>query len=236
MALVGNGDSLKRAAAARAAGLVEDGMNVGLGSGSTARLFVSILGERVRNGLRMVGVPTSEQTRALAAQEGIRLSTLDETPELDISVDGADELDRKLNLIKGGGGCLLWEKIVAGASRRNVVIADGTKLVDVLGRFPLPIEVNKFGLEVTRQAIVRLFEKNGLNGKIDLRRNADGQVFVTDGGHVIFDATLNAISDPEALTCQLNQIPGVVENGLFVGFSSDAILSTETGLVEWSRD
>lgn len=229
------GDTLKQVAAARAVELVKDGMNVGLGSGSTSRMFVALLAEKVRNGLRIVGVPTSESTRQLAVAEGITVSTLDETPALDISVDGADELDRNLRLIKGGGGCLLWEKIVASASRRNVVIADGSKLVEVLGRFPLPIEVNRFGLETTRRAIIDTFTKCGLKGGLTLRRDASGQVFVTDGGHVIFDAALNVIGDPEMLTCQLNIIPGVVENGLFVGLSTDAILATETGLVEWSR-
>lgn len=229
------GDDLKRAAAARAVELVKDGMNVGLGSGSTSRMFVSLLGEKVRNGLKIVGVPTSETTRKLAVAEGISVSTLDETPSLDISIDGADEMDKGLRLIKGGGGCLLWEKIVATASRRNVVIADGSKLVETLGRFPLPIEVNPFGLESTRRAIIDTFTKCGLKGELTLRQKSDGQVFVTDGGHVIFDAALNAITDPETLTCRLNMIAGVVENGLFVGLATDAILATENGLVEWNR-
>ncbi|MEN3930469.1 ribose-5-phosphate isomerase RpiA [Microvirga sp. W0021] len=230
-----NAIDLKQAAAARAAELVEDGMNVGLGSGSTAYKFVSLLAERVRNGLKIVGVPTSEITRQLAIKEGITVSTLDETPSLDMTVDGADEMTRSLHLIKGGGGCLLWEKIVAVASSRNVVIADGSKLVETLGRFPLPIEVNKFGLEATRRAIINTFTKCGLNGEITVRQTEDGQVFVTDGGHLILDAALNSIPDPEKLSVQLNLVPGVVENGLFVGISTDAIIATETGLVEWSR-
>ncbi len=229
------GDTLKRAVAARAVELVENGMNVGLGSGSTAAMFVSLLGERVRNGLQIVGVPTSESTRTLAIAEGITVSTLDKTPVLDISVDGADEVDRQFRLIKGGGGCLLWEKIVASASRRNVVIADGSKLVDTLGKFPLPIEVNTFGLETTRRSIIDTFTKCGVKGDLKLRCRADGQVFVTDGGHVIFDAALNAISAPETLACKLNMVPGVVESGLFIGFATDILLATEAGLVEWSR-
>lgn len=225
-------EELKHAAAARAVEYVEGGMNVGLGSGSTAGIFVELLGERVRSGLRVVGVPTSEVTRRLAEKCGISLSTLDETPELDLAIDGADELDDQLRLIKGGGGCLLWEKIVAAASKRFIVVADGSKRVEVLGRFPLPIEANRFGLESTRRAVVKTFVKLGLHGELKLRHRADGQVFVTDGGHVIFDAALNAISDPEQLALCLNSIPGVVENGLFIGYATNAILATDRGLVE----
>ncbi len=228
-------DSLKQAAAVRAAELIEDGMIVGLGSGSTAKLFVSALAERVRNGLRIETVATSEDTRQQAEREGIRVSTLDVLPALDVVIDGADEIDRSLRLIKGGGGCLLWEKIVASASQRNIIIADGSKLVDVLGRFPLPIEVNRFGLETTRRAVINTFTKCGLDGAITLRANRDGQVFVTDGGHVIFDAALGAIGDPDKLAYQLNLVPGVVENGLFINLATDAILATESGLLEWSR-
>lgn len=228
-------DSLKRAAAARAVEYVEDGMKLGLGSGSTAQIFVKLLGERVRSGLKVVGVPTSETTRRLAQECGITLSTLDETPELDLTVDGADELDDQLRLVKGGGGCLLWEKIVAGASKRLVIVADGSKRVETLGRFPLPIEVNRFGLEATRRAIVKVFTKLGLNGELNLRRKSDGQVFVTDGGHVIFDAASNVINDPARLASCLNAIPGVVENGLFIGYATNVILATDAGLVELSQ-
>jgi len=225
-------EELKHAAAERALDYVEDGMNVGLGSGSTAGIFVELLGERVRSGLKIVGVPTSGVTRQLAERCGISLSTLDETPELDLAVDGADELDDQLRLIKGGGGCLLWEKIVAAASRRFIVVADGSKRVKVLGRFPLPVEVNRFGLESTRRAVIRTFVELDLHGELKLRHCADGQVFVTDGGHVIFDAALNAIGDPEQLALRLNSIPGVVESGLFIGYATNAILATESGLVE----
>lgn len=228
-------ESLKRTAAARAVEYVEDGMRLGLGSGSTAQIFVELLGERVRSGLKVVGVPTSETTRKLAQECGITLSTLDETPELDLTVDGADELDDQLRLIKGGGGCLLWEKIVAGASKQLIIVADGSKRVEKLGRFPLPIEVNRFGLEATRRAIVKVFTKFGLNGELNLRHRADGQVFVTDGGHVIFDATSNVISDPVQLASCLNAVPGVVENGLFIGYATNVILATDAGLVELSQ-
>lgn len=162
-------DTYKRAAAARAVELVSDGMRLGLGTGSTARPFVELLGERVRDGLNVVGVPTSEVTREIALRVGVPLTTLDETPELDLTVDGADEIGPGLALIKGGGGALLREKIVAAASRRMVVIADQTKWVETLGRFPLPIEVNPFGLAATRQAIARVIADCGLSGPMTVR-------------------------------------------------------------------
>ncbi|HEX2555569.1 MAG TPA: ribose-5-phosphate isomerase RpiA [Microvirga sp.] len=225
-------DQLKRAAAARAAALVSDGMRVGLGTGSTARHFVSCLAERVRGGLKVVGVPTSEETRAQAEREGIPLTTLDETPELDLTVDGADELDDALRLIKGAGGALLREKIVAAASRRMIVIADGSKRVATLGRFPLSIEVVPFGLESTRRTVVRTLERLHLPGELRLRKTSGGEAFLTDGGHFIVDAPLGRIPDPEALAAALAAIPGVVEHGLFLGLATGAVLATETGLVE----
>jgi ribose 5-phosphate isomerase A len=222
-------DALKREAAARAADLLEDGMVVGLGTGSTAVHFVDILGEKVRDGLRIVGVPTSEATKAQAERAGIPLTTLDETPELDLTIDGADEFDDRLRLIKGGGGALLREKIVAAASRRMIVIADGSKRVATLGRYPLPIEVVPFGLAVTLRAIENAA---ALRGALQLRRIASGDPFVTDGGHFIVDAHLGRIEDPEALAASLNAIPGVVEHGLFLGLATGAVLATEKGLVE----
>jgi ribose 5-phosphate isomerase A len=225
-------DALKRAAAERAAALVTDGMRVGLGTGSTAAHFVSILGERVRGGLKIVGVPTSEATRVQAEQEGITLTTLDETPELDLTVDGADELDDRLQLIKGGGAALLREKIVAAASRRMIVIADGSKRVATLGRFPLPIEVMPFGLGATRRAVESVLGQNGISGEVRLRTSQDGQPVVTDGGHFILDAQCGRIERPEELAAALNAIPGVVEHGLFLGLASGAVLATEKGLVE----
>lgn len=225
-------DTLKRAAGERAAALVTDGMRLGLGSGSTAAHFVAALGERVRDGLQVVGVPTSEATREQAQREGIPLTTLEETPELDLTVDGADELDEELRLIKGGGGAHLREKIVASASRRMIVVADGSKRVVTLGRFPLPIEVVPFGLRVTEIAIARLLESLGLEGELRLRKTADGATFVTDGGHSILDAHLGRIDKPNVLASTLNNIPGVVEHGLFLGLATGAILATEDGLVE----
>jgi ribose 5-phosphate isomerase A len=225
-------DDLKRAAAERAVSLVTPGMRLGLGTGSTARHFVDLLGERVRAGLDVVGVPTSEATAAQARGEGIRLATLDEEPVLDLTVDGADELDERLRLIKGGGGALLREKIVAAASRRMIVIADGSKRVARLGRFPLPIEVVPFGLETTRRAVAEALRGQGLPDVLRLRTAANGTPFATDGGHVILDAHLSGIDDPEALAAALVAIPGVVEHGLFLGLATGAILATAEGLVE----
>lgn len=225
-------DDLKRAAAERAAALVTDGMRLGLGTGSTAAHFVSFLGERVRGGLRVAGVPTSEATRVQAEREGIPLTTLDESPELDLTVDGADELDDTLRLIKGGGAALLREKIVAFASRRMIVIADGSKRVDMLGRFPLPIEVVPFGLEATRRAVEAVLRTSGMSGAVQLRTAPGGEPIVTDGGHFIFDAHCGRIERPAALAAALNAIPGVVEHGLFLGLATGAVLATEKGLVE----
>jgi ribose 5-phosphate isomerase A len=225
-------EALKRAAAERAVAAVDDGMRLGLGSGSTAAHFVALLGERVRAGLSVVGVPTSEATRLQAQRAGVPLTTLDETPELDLTVDGADELDDDLRLIKGGGGALLREKIVAAASRRMVVIADGSKRVEALGRFPLPIEVVPFGVEATRRAIAGVCRRLGVPDDLRPRKTSDGAILVTDGGHFILDAHLGRIDRPEELAGALDAIPGVVEHGLFLSLATGAVLATETGLVE----
>ena len=225
-------DHLKRAAAERAAELVTDGMRLGLGTGSTAAHFVAAVGERVRGGLRVACVPTSEAIREQAQREGIPLTTLDETPELDLTVDGADEVDDDLRLIKGGGGALLREKIVASASRRMIVVADGSKRVAKLGRFPLPIEVVPFGLTAVERSIARLLDSLGASGGMALRRAADGAPYVTDGGHFILDAHLGRIDKPNVLASTLNNIPGVVEHGLFIGLATGAIFATGEGLVE----
>jgi ribose 5-phosphate isomerase A len=225
-------EDFKRAAAARAVAIVTDGMRLGLGTGSTAKHFVALLAERARGGLKVVGVPTSEATRAQAEQEGVPLTTLDETPELDLTVDGADELDDRLRLVKGGGGALLREKIVAAASRRMIVIADGSKRVAQLGRFPLPIEVVPFGLGATRRAIAEALERIGFSPDLRLRTGPEGGPFLTDGGHFILDAHLQRIADPEGVSAALAAIPGVVDHGLFLGLATGAILATEKGLVE----
>lgn len=227
-------EALKRAAAARAALLVEDGMRLGLGTGSTARHFVALVGERVRAGLGVVAVPTSEATRRQAEGEGIPLTTLDETPELDLTVDGADEVGPGLALIKGGGGALLREKIVARASRRMVVIADASKRVERLGAFPLPLEVVPWGLGATRRAILGALAACGCAGPLVLRE-AGGAPYVTDQGHHILDAHLGRIEDPAALAAALQALPGLVEHGLFVGLASGAVIAAEGGLVEVGR-
>jgi ribose 5-phosphate isomerase A len=225
-----NSDDLKKQAAARALELVQPGMRLGLGTGSTAKHFVDLLGERVAAGLDVICVATSEATQAQALSLAIPMSTLDETPELDLTVDGADELDSDLRLIKGGGAALLREKIVAAASRRMVVIADDGKLVGKLGRFPLPIEVVPFGLEVTRRAVAAAIIQSGSAGELTLRKRPDGAVLVTDGGHYILDAHLGTIDHPELLAQALNTVPGVVEHGLFIGLATMAILAGAGGL------
>jgi ribose 5-phosphate isomerase A len=223
-------DGLKRQAAARALEEVRDGMKLGLGTGSTAKHFVDLLGEKVRSGMKVVGVPTSEATRAQAEACGITLTTLDEVDHLDLTVDGADEVDPALNLIKGGGGALLREKIVAAASARMIVIADDSKWVDALGRFPLPIEVIPFGLAATRAAIARAFAEAGVAGEMALRTAKDGHVFVTDGGHWIVDAHLGRIGDAPRLAGLLSVIPGVVEHGLFIGLAGMVVLAGAQGI------
>lgn len=225
-----NADAQKRAAAARAIELVRPGMKLGLGTGSTARHFVELLGDKVKTGLSVVGVPTSEATRADAERAGVPLTTLDETPVLDLTVDGADEIGPDLSLIKGGGGALLREKIVAAASARMAVIADESKWVPVLGQFPLPIEVLPFGLGATRKAIEAALAASGLDGKLTLRHGKDGHVFVTDGGHWIVDAALGRIPEPKSLAERLAAIPGVMEHGLFVGMAKTAILAGPDGV------
>ncbi len=223
-------DSLKREAAARAVALVEPGMRLGLGTGSTARHFVALLGERVRQGLDVVGVPTSEATRVQAEQEGIRLTTLEETPRLDLTVDGADEFDDSLRLVKGGGGALLREKIVAAASARMVVIADASKRVGRLGQFPLPVEVVRFGLRSTHETVADIAARFGAQGAVSLRQSG-ATPFVTDEGHYILDIAFGAIAEPEALAAALAAVPGVVEHGLFIGLCETAFLATDTGVV-----
>jgi ribose 5-phosphate isomerase A len=218
-------DRAKRAAAARAISLVSNGMRLGLGTGSTAAHFVDLLAERVRQGLEVVCVATSEATRLQAERAGMRITTLDDVPQLDLTIDGADEVDGELRLIKGGGGALLREKIVAHASVRMVVIADRSKLVERLGAFPLPIEVVPFGLTATRMAVEAEAARLGLAGRIELRLNATGKPFVTDGGHYILDAAFGAIPDPVALSGRLGDIPGVVEHGLFIGLAQGAIVA-----------
>lgn len=223
-------DDLKRQAAAAALSEIRPGMRVGLGTGSTARQFVELLGARVHEGLDVLCVPTSEATASQARELGIPLTTLDETPELDLTVDGADEIGPGLSLIKGAGGALLREKIVAAASHRMVVIADRSKVVEALGQFPLSIEVNRFGLRATHLAVERVARRHDAEGAVRLRLDAAGQPYVTDGGHLILDASFGRISRPEALSTSLHDVPGVVEHGLFLGLCQRAYVAEPGGV------
>jgi len=220
----------KRAAAARALDFVEAGMRIGLGTGSTARHFIALLGERVRAGLDIVAVPTSDATRAQAESVGIALTTLDDIPELDLTVDGADEIAPDLTLIKGGGGALLREKVVAAASAQMVVIADESKWVSMLGRFALPIEIAPFGATAIRRAVEAAAADAGCPGPALPRKAKDGHAFVTDGGHWLIDAHLQRIPDPAALAARLCTVPGVMEHGLFIGIARTAILAGPEGV------
>lgn len=226
-------DKAKFAAANRAAQLVEDGMRVGLGTGSTAAWLVRCLGERVRDeGLRIRGVPTSERTASLARDAGIPVVSLDEARWLDITIDGADEVDSRLNLIKGGGGALLQEKIVAVASDRVVIIADVGKRVETLGAFPLPVEVIPFGWQTTKVLIEEALVGLDVLGRTANLRMDGGVPYVTDEGHNLIDLHLGRIAQPRQLSLVLNQIPGVVENGLFIDICDTLIVGLGDGRVE----
>jgi ribose 5-phosphate isomerase A len=208
----------KRLAAEAALVEVKEGMTLGLGTGSTAAWFVRGLGERVRQGLRVRGVPTSERTRALASSLGIPLVTLAEVDRIDLAVDGADEIDPMLRLIKGGGGALLYEKVVAAAADRFFVIADASKEVARLGAFPLPVEVVPFALPLVERRV------RALGAQPTLRRSSDGAPFVTDAGHHILDLQID-LADPEATASALRAIPGVVEHGLFIGLAKVVLVA-----------
>ncbi len=226
-------DKAKFVAAKRAVEYIEDGMRVGLGTGSTAAWMVRCLGEMVReDGLKIKGVPTSTRTADLARQVGIEVISLDEAKWLDVTIDGTDEYDGNLNLIKGGGGALLQEKIVATASDMMVVIADISKRVETLGAFPLPIEVIPFGLQTT-QALVEetLVSMDVLGNNVTLRMNGDVP-FVTDEGNHILDLHLNRIGNPRQFSLVINQIPGVVENGLFIDICDAVVIGYGDGRVE----
>ncbi len=232
-------EDMKRAAAAQALTLVQDGMKLGLGTGSTARHFVDLLGEKVRGGLRIIGVPTSEATRIQALALNIPLADLSDLVSLDMTIDGADEIDPALCLIKGGGAAHLREKIVAAASRQMIVIADETKLVKALGKFPLPVEVIRFGEGATAAAVHAAFAAEGLDVRLEPRIKADGSRLVTDEGNVILDCRLREagglITHPARLAAGLAAIPGVVEHGLFVGLCSVAYIASDTGVVRLDR-
>jgi ribose 5-phosphate isomerase A len=222
-------EDLKRAAAALALDYVRPGMKLGLGTGSTAAHFVDLLAEKIRDGFDVVCIPTSERTRAQAQRLGVPLTTLDEQPQLDLTVDGTDEFDDQLRLIKGGGGALLREKIVAAASASMVVIADESKAVATLGRFPLPVEIDRFGAGSTQLHVEAAARELGLVGPVAPRRAGEAR-FVTDGGHYILDCAFGALPDPEALAARLSAIPGVVEHGLFLGIADAVIVAGAQGL------
>jgi ribose 5-phosphate isomerase A len=216
----------KEAAGRAAAELVRDGDVVGLGTGSTAYFAVVALGERVKAGLKITGIPTSLQTADLARAVGIPLTTLDEHPEIDITIDGADEIDAKLNLIKGGGGALLREKVVASASRKMVVVADSGKVVQVLGKFPLPVEIISFARTVIEKKIV------ALGGAPKLRTRRDGSPYVTDNGNEILDCSFGKIEDPAELARELGNVPGIIEHGLFIGLAKLVMMGRGDGVEE----
>ncbi|HCP82212.1 MAG TPA: ribose 5-phosphate isomerase A [Octadecabacter sp.] len=226
-------DKAKFVAAKQASGYVEDGMKVGLGTGSTAAWLVKCLGERVeKEGLKIKGVPTSSRTAALAREVGIEVVSLDEAKWLDLTIDGADECDGDLNLIKGGGGALLQEKIVATASDQMIVIADASKQVETLGAFPLPIEVIPFGWQTTKTLVEEtLIGLDVLGRKVSLRMNGDAPFYTDEGNHIL-DMHLNRIGNARQLSLIINQIPGVVENGLFIDICDVVIVGFGDGRVE----
>ena len=222
-------DEEKRAAAAHAINkFLKDGMTIGLGSGTTSRWFVRILGEHVAKGLRVVGVPSSKSTGELAREVGVPLADLNDVGSLDLTIDGADEIDGHGQMIKGGGANLLWEKIVACASERMVCIVDESKVVDRLGRFPLPIEVIPFGWRSTERHLRRLLEDSGF-GKPKIEVRGLEKPLITDSGHYLFDCHLEEISEPKSLGEKLKQIPGIVEHGLFIGIATDAVVAHASG-------
>ena len=222
-------EELKIAAATAAIPYVEDGMRLGIGTGSTAEKFMELLAERVEGGLTIVGIPTSERTAQRCTELGIPLSSLEETPELDLTVDGADEISPDLSLIKGAGGALLREKIVANASRRMIVIADQSKEVEKLGAFALPVEVASFGYTVTARAIERATRELGFDPQLDLREGRDGPSR-TDGQNFVYDLHLRSIDEPKRLAKVLSAIPGVVEHGLFIDLADLALVADESGV------
>jgi ribose 5-phosphate isomerase A len=216
----------KELAGRAAAKLVNDGDIVGLGTGSTAYFAILALGERVKAGLKIIGIPTSNASAELARSVGIPISTLEQHTEIDIDIDGADEIDPHLNLIKGGGGALLREKVIAAASKQFVVVADSAKLVPTLGKFPLPVEVTSFGRAVVEKRI------DGLGASVKWRTRPDGNLYITDNGNPILDCSFGKIGDPAELAQTLSNIPGVVEHGLFIGLASVALVGLGNSVKE----
>ncbi len=222
----GGNDQEKEAAARASLRFVQDGQVVGLGTGSTAAFFIKLLGERVKSGLKIQGIPTSERSRELALSLGIPLTTLDECQDIAVTVDGADEVDPQLRLIKGGGGAMLREKIVASATRQLVIVADSSKQVPRLGKFPLPVEVIRFAGALVEKRIA------ALGAEVQLRRCADGKPFVTDENNHILDCRFGEIIDADGLARKLSDMPGVVEHGLFIGMASVVLFARGNEIVE----
>ena len=222
-------DQEKEAAARASLRFIQDGQVVGLGTGSTAAHFIKLLGEQVKNGLQIRGIPTSDRSRELAQSLGIPLTTLDEYQEIAVTVDGADEVDPQLRLIKGGGGALLREKIVAYATKQLVIVADGSKQVPMLGKFPLPVEVIKFAQALVAKRIA------ALGAEVKLRAGAEGKPYLTDENNHILDCRFGEIRDADSLARQLSEMPGVVEHGLFIGMASVVLLARGAEIVELRR-
>jgi ribose 5-phosphate isomerase A len=226
---LGKSDQEKEAAARASLQFVKDGQVVGLGTGSTAAYFIKLLGDEVKRGLRIRGIPTSVRSGELAASLGIPLTTLDECQEIAVTVDGADEVDPQLRLIKGGGGAMLREKIVASATKQLVIVADESKQVSVLGKFPLPVEVIKFAQALVAKEIA------ALGAQVSVRTGADGKPFVTDEHNHILDCRFGQIPDADGLAQKLSDMPGVVEHGLFIGMASVVLFARGDGIVELRR-
>jgi ribose 5-phosphate isomerase A len=223
-------NDLEKEAAARASlKFVKDGNVVGLGTGSTAAFFIKLLAEEVKNGLRVRGIPTSVRSREMALSVGIPLTTLDDCQEIDVTVDGADEVDPKLRLIKGGGGALLREKIVASATKQLVIVADASKQVPVLGKFPLPVEVIRFAQPLVAKRIA------ALGARVEVRAGAGGTPFVSDENNHILDCHFEQIPDADGLARELSEMPGVVEHGLFIGLASVILVARGSEIIELRR-
>jgi ribose 5-phosphate isomerase A len=222
-------DQEKEAAARASLRYVKDGQVIGLGTGSTAAYFIKLLGDEVKRGLRIRGIPTSVRSRDLAQSLGIPLTTLDECQEIAVTVDGADEFDPQLRLIKGGGGAMLREKIVASATKQLVIVADASKQVQVLGKFPLPVEVIRFARALVAKRIT------ALGAEVSVRTNADGTPYVTDENNHVLDCRFGQISDADGLARQLSEMPGVVEHGLFIGLASIVLFARGSEIVELRR-
>ena len=223
-------EALKSLAGEAVLSHIRPGMKLGLGTGSTAEAFLRVLAPKVAEGLDIVGVPTSDRTLQIATKLRIPLTTLDEVKRLDVTIDGADEIDPKLRLIKGGGGALLKEKIVASSSDRMIVIADQSKSVETLGAYRLPIEVIPFGAQATIEKIAAIAKSLGMDGRYVIRERADAVPVVTDCRHFIVDAHFGHISDPDALASMLDGLPGVVEHGLFIDLADMALVASQDGV------